>query len=161
MANMQQVEVSRQEVSRKSVTKKPKVKKTAPKKTATKKAKPVAKKKVVKKAVPKKAKPVAKKAAKKTKPAAKKVASKIRAKDDLTKIEGIGPKIAQLLNDAGIFTFDELSVASVSALNKVLDDAGPRFRMHDAGSWPKQAGLAADGNWDELKKLQDRLDGGR
>jgi len=33
--------------------------------------------------------------------------------------------------------------------------------MHDPGSWPQQAGLAAEGKWDELQTLQDNLDGGK
>ena len=90
----------------------------------------------------------------------KKVAKKA-IKDDLKKIEGIGPKIASLLNDAGINTFAQLSKASNKKLKGILEAAGSRFRMHDPGSWPKQAKLAAGGKWEELKKLQDELDGGK
>jgi subtilisin-like proprotein convertase family protein len=82
-------------------------------------------------------------------------------KDDLTKIEGIGPKINELLNKGGINSFEDLANAKNDTLKKILDDAGPRFKMHDPGSWPRQSKLAADGKWDELKKLQDELDGGR
>ena len=81
--------------------------------------------------------------------------------DDLKKIEGIGPKIAGLLNDAGIVTFANLADAKIDDLKKILDDAGSRYRMHDPSTWPQQAKLAADGKWDELQKLQDELDGGR
>jgi subtilisin-like proprotein convertase family protein len=80
-------------------------------------------------------------------------------KDDLTKIEGIGPKINELLNKGGINSFEDLANAKNDTLKKILDDAGPRFKMHDPGSWPRQSKLAADGKWDELKKLQDELDG--
>jgi len=82
-------------------------------------------------------------------------------KDDLTKIEGIGPAINRLLNADGIITFRELSEAKVSRLERILEDAGPRFRMHKPGTWPQQSKLAADGLWDELKTLQDQLDGGK
>lgn len=85
----------------------------------------------------------------------------VAASDDLTKIEGIGPKIAGLLKVAGIRTFEKLSKTKVPAISKVLDAAGPRYQMHDPGSWPKQAGLAAAGEWDALEKLQDELDGGK
>ncbi len=81
--------------------------------------------------------------------------------DDLRKIEGIGPKIAEKMNEAGIMTFADMADASVERLQEILDAAGPRYRIHNPGSWPKQAGLAAAGNWDELKKLQDELDGGK
>jgi large subunit ribosomal protein L21 len=79
--------------------------------------------------------------------------------DDLTKIEGIGPKVAKTLNAAGISTFEDLSVANAEALQQILNDAG--LQMMDPTTWPQQAKLAADGDWDALKKLQDKLSGGR
>lgn len=82
-------------------------------------------------------------------------------KDDLTKIEGVGPKIAGLLNDAKINSFEELANSSPDSIKKILEAAGPRYQMHNPGSWPKQAGLAAAGKFDELKALQDELDGGK
>lgn len=81
--------------------------------------------------------------------------------DDLKKIEGIGPKIAGILNEAGIYTFANLSQTPIDRLRSILADAGNRYKMHDPTSWPRQAELAAAGNWDELQKLQDQLDGGR
>ena len=98
----------------------------------------------------------------KAKPKAKSTKKVAKAtKDNLTKIEGIGPKIAGLLNDAGINTFAELGKASVKTLKGILEAAGPRYKMHNPGSWPKQSKLAAAGKWDALDKLQDELDGGR
>ena len=79
--------------------------------------------------------------------------------DDLTKIEGIGPKVSKALIAAGISTFEALANASVEDIQKILSDAG--LRMMDASTWPQQARLAADGDWDALKKLQDKLSGGR
>ncbi len=81
--------------------------------------------------------------------------------DDLKKIEGIGPKIAEHLNNGGIMTFQDLADAKVERLQEILDNAGPRYRMHNPGSWPKQSALAAAGKWDELQVLQDELDGGK
>lgn len=81
--------------------------------------------------------------------------------DDLTKIEGIGPKIAELLNNAGITTFAQLADAQDETVQQVLVDAGPRFNVHDATTWNEQAALARDGKWDELTELQDRLKGGK
>ncbi|WP_420148828.1 50S ribosomal protein L17 [Spirosoma sp.] len=81
--------------------------------------------------------------------------------DDLTKIEGIGPKIAELLNNAGIITFAQLAEAQDETIQQVLTDAGPRFNVHDATTWNEQAALARDGKWDELSELQDRLKGGK
>ncbi len=81
--------------------------------------------------------------------------------DDLKKVEGIGPKIAGLLNDSGILTFQNLADTDVEKLKDILKEAGSRYQMHDPGTWPAQAKLAAEGKWDELKKWQDELDGGK
>jgi len=104
--------------------------------------------------------------AKMGKPAAKtaapKAAPKAAAKaDDLKKIEGVGPKIAGLLAEGGFDTFAKLASADVQALQVILDNAGPRYKSHNPTTWPQQAQLAADGKWDELKELQDKLDGGK
>jgi len=79
--------------------------------------------------------------------------------DNLVKIEGIGPKVAKTLNEAGILTFEDLANAKVEDIQKILTDAG--LRMMDATTWPEQARLAADGDWDALQSLQDNLSGGR
>ena len=83
------------------------------------------------------------------------------AGDDLAKMEGIGPKIAGLLNDAGITTFAQLAKTSVERIQEILDAAGPNYSVHDPATWPKQAELAAAGKWDELQTLQDELTAGR
>ncbi|MFK7934918.1 MAG: FAD binding domain-containing protein [Saprospiraceae bacterium] len=82
-------------------------------------------------------------------------------KDELTKIEGIGPKIAEILNNNGIHSFRQLAAASVSDVKAALAKAGNRYVIHDPGTWGRQAQMAADGKWDELKKWQDELDGGK
>jgi len=84
----------------------------------------------------------------------------ITEKDDLKKIEGIGPKIEGLCNNNGIYTFEELANTSVSALKHVLKEGGNRYRLANPGTWPMQARLAADGEWEQLDILQDILDGG-
>lgn len=88
-------------------------------------------------------------------------ATKTSKKDDLKKIEGIGPKIASILVDNGIDTFEKLSETPITFLAEVLKNAGPRFSMHKPTTWPKQAKLAHLSKWDELKELQDILDGGK
>ena len=129
-------------------------KKAAPKKE-TKKAEPKVEAKAAapKKAEPKKAAP--KKAAPKAKPAAKKATGKA---DDLKKIEGIGPKISSTLVEAGVATFAELAKTKPAKISEII--AGVRGN-HVTDTWPAQAKLAADGKWDELKKWQDELDGGK
>lgn len=83
------------------------------------------------------------------------------AADDLEKIEGIGPKIAEVLTAAGIATFAQLAEAAPEQIREILDNAGSQFAAHDPATWPKQAELAAAGKWDELKVWQDELLGGR
>jgi predicted flap endonuclease-1-like 5' DNA nuclease len=82
-------------------------------------------------------------------------------KDDLKKIEGIGPKIEQLLYDAGIYSWRDLANTDVSVIEGILEKAGKRYQMHNPESWPFQAKMAADGKWDELNKWQDEHKGGR
>jgi predicted flap endonuclease-1-like 5' DNA nuclease len=107
------------------------------------------------------AKPTAKKA-KITKAAPKAVRQAAPAtSDDLKKIEGIGPKIAGLLNAKGIHTFADLGKAKKALLVETLAEAGSRFKMHDPSTWAKQAKLAAKGEWEKLAKLQGELKGGR
>ncbi|MCH2192579.1 50S ribosomal protein L21 [Kordia sp.] len=89
------------------------------------------------------------------KPAAKKATTK---GDDLKKIEGIGPKIASTLAEAGISTFAELAKTEPAKISEII--SGVRGN-HVTDTWPVQAQLAADGKWDELKKWQDELDGGK
>lgn len=101
-------------------------------------------------------------AAKVEEKAPKKAATKKAAKgDDLKKIEGIGPKIAELLSTGGFDTFAKLSEANVDDLQNILSEAGSRYASHNPTTWPQQAALAAADKWDELKELQDKLNGGR
>ncbi len=81
--------------------------------------------------------------------------------EDLKVVEGIGPKIEQLLKNDGIRTWRDLANAKVDRLKGILEAAGDRYRIHDPGTWAEQAQLAADGDWDKLKEYQDFLQGGR
>ena len=81
--------------------------------------------------------------------------------DDLTKIEGIGPKISEILRKNGINSFQALALANPADIKAYLLEEGSRYQMHDPSSWPEQAKLAAEGNWEQLKELQDKLNGGK
>ncbi len=84
------------------------------------------------------------------------------AQDDLEIIEGIGPRIAGVLREAGITTFAGLAGADVAYLRQVLEQADPRLlRLADPTTWPEQARLAAAGEWEALRQLQEGLKGGR
>lgn len=82
-------------------------------------------------------------------------------RDDLTVVEGIGPKIQLLLNQYGIHTYRQLAEADVAKLKEILATAGPQLAMHDPGTWPSQANLAANDQWDTLKSVQGFLKGGK
>ncbi|MDP5231303.1 MAG: 50S ribosomal protein L21 [Cellulophaga sp.] len=83
---------------------------------------------------------------------------KATAADDLKKVEGIGPKIAETLAEAGITTFAELAKTDATKIAEIIADVRGN---HVTDTWPAQAKLAAEGKWDELKKWQDELDGGK
>ena len=124
---------------------------------ATKKAAPAKKAEPKKEEAPKAAVKEASKAVEKETPKAaapKKAAGKA---DDLKKIEGIGPKIAETLIAAGIATYADLAKAKPAKIAEIIADVRGN---HVPDTWPEQAQLAADGKWDELKDLQEKLDGG-
>lgn len=79
--------------------------------------------------------------------------------DDLTKIEGIGPKIAELFAENGIKTFVDLSASKVGDLRTLLADNG--LASHEPKTWSKQATLAKNGKWEKLAELQEELKGGK
>jgi predicted flap endonuclease-1-like 5' DNA nuclease len=81
--------------------------------------------------------------------------------DDLKIVEGIGPKIEELLHNAGVKTFAQLASASVADINAILEAAGPRYQMHDPTTWPQQSALCRDNKWTDLKILQDDLNKGK
>ena len=92
--------------------------------------------------------------------AAKKAGFALKNANDLTIVEGIGPKINELFNAAGIKTFAQLAAATVPQMRAILDKGGSRFRIANPSTWAQQGALAAENKWAELKKLQDKLSGG-
>jgi len=82
-------------------------------------------------------------------------------RDDLTKVEGIGPKIQEHINAGGIFTYKHLSLADVNYLRHILDNAGPAYKVHQPGTWPAQSKMANEGRWAELEAWQKELKGGK
>ncbi|UOB16237.1 50S ribosomal protein L21 [Abyssalbus ytuae] len=128
-----------------------KAEKAAPKKEA----KPAAKKEVKAEA-----KPVKEAAPKKETKAEAKPVKKAGKADDLKKIEGAGPKAAEALVNAGIDTFAKLAKMKPEEISTILTEASSRLSHLVTDTWPKQAKLAAEGKWDELKEYQEKLDGG-
>ncbi|MFT6370205.1 MAG: large subunit ribosomal protein L21 [Maribacter sp.] len=111
-----------------------------------------------KKAAPKKEAAPKVVAAKKEAAPKKAAAPKATKADDFKKVEGIGPKIAETLSAAGITTFAELAKAKPAKISEIIADVRGN---HVTDTWPAQAKMAAEGKWDELKKWQDELDGGK
>jgi len=91
---------------------------------------------------------------------AKKAPAKKDAVDNLTKIEGVGPKAAEALNAGGIDSYEALAKAKPDAIKAMLTEASSRLAHLDPTTWPKQSKMAADGKWDELKAWQDKAKGG-
>jgi predicted flap endonuclease-1-like 5' DNA nuclease len=90
------------------------------------------------------------------------VKTKASKPDDLTRIEGIGPKIASVLQGAGITTFAQLADANPEDLAAILEAADPRLRrLADPTTWPEQAALAAADEWEAHEALRSELKGGR
>ena len=77
--------------------------------------------------------------------------------DDLTILEGIGPKIAELLDQHGIRTFAQLAETSVDDLQAILRSGGSRFQIANPETWPRQARLAANREWNKLDVLKAQL----
>ena len=92
---------------------------------------------------------------------APKAAKTSKKGDDLVIIEGIGPKAAEALVAGGIDTFSKLANTSADAVKAILDASTNKVQHLDPTTWAQQAQLAADGKMDELKKLQDELNGGK
>lgn len=88
-------------------------------------------------------------------------ADKKDPQQSLTVVEGIGAKISAILQKAGIDSLEKLAHTDPSEIEQILEQADPRYRMHDPTTWPAQARLAANGNWEVLKDYQDELKGGR
>lgn len=75
--------------------------------------------------------------------------------DDLTKLKGIGPKIAETLKSHGVLTFQQIALSDPEEIQDILREEG--IRLANPGSWPDQARLAALSRWDELEALQETL----
>ncbi|MEY4934908.1 MAG: hypothetical protein RIS64_1267 [Bacteroidota bacterium] len=83
------------------------------------------------------------------------------AGDNLKIVEGIGPKIEQLLKAAGIRTWADLAHATPAEIKAILTKAGSQYNMSNPGTWPKQADMAAKGQWEALEVWQKELLGGK
>ena len=81
-------------------------------------------------------------------------------KDDLKKIEGIGPAIEKLLNKEGVHTYWQLAETETTKLTAWMSAAGPLYLNHGENTWAEQAALLRDGKMAEFEKLSKQLIGG-
>jgi len=93
--------------------------------------------------------------------AAKAAFGKPIKQDDLKIVEGIGPKISEMFNNAGISTWKALSETAVARCQEILNGGGDRYKVHNPASWPLQAKMAYEGKWADLVKWQDEHSHGR
>lgn len=83
------------------------------------------------------------------------------ALDDLTVVEGIGPKISELCSGIGVTTWRQLADTDVADLQSMLDAAGSRYAVHKPATWPQQAALLRAGAWAEFVTFTGQLDRGK
>ncbi len=89
------------------------------------------------------------------------VVEESNSSDDFKKIEGIGPKIEEILKNGGLKTYKDLIDKSVVEIRTVLKEAGPTYAVHDPATWGEQAELAMNQKWTELSSLQASFKGGK
>ncbi|MDO5102960.1 MAG: hypothetical protein Q4D91_08710 [Lautropia sp.] len=78
-------------------------------------------------------------------------------RDNLQALVGIDPKVADLLRDAGIRSFERLAETSLGELTRILEGAGPRFALANPLSWAEQAAHWLNEDYVALDRLQCEL----
>jgi len=82
--------------------------------------------------------------------------------DDLSFLDGIGPKVSAVLRFAGITSFSRLASTDMDRIREILEAENPNLlRLTDPSTWPEQARMAADGDWEALSALQNDLKSAR
>lgn len=87
--------------------------------------------------------------------------TEVKGADDLTIIEGVGPKVSEVLHAAGITSFSQLAATKAEDVKEILEKSEGNFNAQDPTTWAEQAQLAADGKMDELNTLKEKLNAGR
>ena len=72
-----------------------------------------------------------------------------RPPDDLTQLNGIGPRISSILSDGGVTTYAELEHTDPSDLRKIIAQSGA-LPPSSLDTWPTQASYAVRGDWQGL-----------
>ena len=74
-------------------------------------------------------------------------------------IEGIEQEVEELLHGSGITTWAQLGEASIERVQEILNAAGDAYAVHNPATWPRQAAMAAAGQWSQLREWHDQLAG--
>jgi predicted flap endonuclease-1-like 5' DNA nuclease len=80
--------------------------------------------------------------------------------DDLLRIEGVGPKINEILLGGGIRTFRRLAAVPEDSVRAIVNAGGVSF-IPSVGTWAAQAALLRDGDEAGFQALVDKLVAGR
>lgn len=82
--------------------------------------------------------------------------------DDLSFLDGIGPKVSAVLRFAGIKSFSHLASTDLDRIREILEEENPNLlRLTDPSTWPEQARMAANGHWEALSALKTDLKNAR
>ncbi len=87
--------------------------------------------------------------------ASKPKAAPAAAPDDLTQLNGIGPRISSILAAGGVTTYEELEHTDPSALRKIIAQGGA-LPPSSLDTWPTQASYAVRGDWSGLATYNSR-----
>jgi len=81
--------------------------------------------------------------------------------NDLKLVEGIGPKLEELLKGAGIANLAVLAQTKAEDIQGIMDKEGGTYKLADPSTWQKQAKMAVEGKWERLEEFQEFLKGGK
>lgn len=85
----------------------------------------------------------------------------MQPEDDLTVIAGVTPEVVEVLHASDVHTYEELAGYDAEELSQLLRMAELPEPAVEPGSWPAQAELAAQGQWEALEQLKAELAAGR
>lgn len=83
----------------------------------------------------------------------------VHSPDDLKRVMGIDESIEKILFTAGINSFAELAKMEPDEIRNLLVVVDPALEKVDPSTWPAQARLAFDEEWEVLQDYQEQIKG--
>jgi predicted flap endonuclease-1-like 5' DNA nuclease len=80
--------------------------------------------------------------------------------EDLKIILGIDDEVEKILQNAGVDSYAELAKMEPDGLRNMLEVINPALSSKDPSTWPAQARLALDKEWEALLDYQDQIKAG-